>query len=125
MELAAAPCAAQRKEILHHFVILHHQSLSGDHWDVMLETDCDLRTWSIPPQSPSGASFICTATQLPAHRKHYLDYEGEVTGNRGTVFRIDTGTYEQRSPETFFIHGVHFIGTLTLENEIMKFVSEG
>ena len=110
--------------MLRRFVILHHQSPSGEHWDVMLETDSVLKTWSIPPQSSSGASFVCAAAQLSPHRKHYLDYEGEVSGNRGTVHRVDAGTYEQRLPETFFLSGTRFIGTLTLENEIMKFVSE-
>jgi len=105
------------------FVILHHQSPSGNHWDVMLETESTLSTWSIPPQCPSGMSFSCPATQLPTHRKHYLDYEGELTGNRGAVLRVDAGTYEQLSAETFQLHGKHFTGTLTLKNGTMRFES--
>jgi hypothetical protein len=114
----------KKRSILRRFVILHHQSPGEDHWDVMLETESDLRTWSIPPQCPSGSSFTCPASRLSPHRKHYLDYEGKISGNRGTVFRVDAGTYEQRSPEAFFLYGTHFIGTLTLDNEIMKFVRE-
>jgi len=108
---------------MNRFVLLHHQSPTDDHWDVMLETESELVTWSIPPQSPSGISFSCPATQLSAHRKHYLDYEGEVSGNRGRVSRIDTGTYEQAAPESFILHGTLFAGTLTLKNGNMTFES--
>jgi hypothetical protein len=103
-------------------VILLHQSPLGDHWDVMLETDTALTTWSIPPQSEIGESFVCSATRLPDHRKHYLDYEGEVTGNRGSVVRIETGIYEQQSPEQFVLYGTHFLGILTVQNDTMTFV---
>ena len=89
----------------------------------MLESDSALTTWSIPPQSPLGVSFACPVRRLPDHRKHYLDYEGEVNGNRGRIFRVDAGTYEQASPRTFMLHGTHFTGSLTLENEIMTFES--
>ena len=69
-----------------------------------------------------GASFACSATRLPDHRKHYLDYEGEISGNRGTVARIDAGTYEQLSPEVYVLHGANFSGTLTVEGGMMTFV---
>jgi hypothetical protein len=103
------------------FVILHHQSPMGEHWDVMLETDSALTTWSIPPQSATGLSFVCSATQLPEHRKHYLNYEGEITGNRGTVTQIDAGVYEQLTPKVFFLYGTSFTGKLTVENGEMMF----
>jgi len=106
---------------MYRFVILHHQTQTKDHWDVMLETDSALTTWSIPPQCLSGSSFVCQATPLPAHRKIYLDYEGEVAGNRGTVSRIDTGNYEPESFNTFLLHGKRFLGKLTLENDKMRF----
>ena len=28
------------------------------------------------------------------HRKAYLDYEGPISGNRGSVFRVDRGDFE-------------------------------
>ena len=61
--------------------------------------------------------------RLPDHRKHYLDYEGEITDNRGTVFRIDNGTYLQLSHEIFILHGTKFSGRLTIENEKIMFES--
>jgi len=93
----------------------------SDHWDVMLETDSALRAWSIPPQCPDGSSFVCPATHLPDHRKHYLDYEGDVSDNRGTVSRIDAGAYEQLSPKMFVLYGINFSGKLTIEENTMIF----
>ena len=105
----------------HRFVILHHRTQTEDHWDVMLETDSTLKTWSIPPQCPTGSSFACPAKRLPNHRKHYLDYEGEITENRGTVARIDAGRYEQLSPEQFILYGTRFTGKLVVETDRMAF----
>lgn len=107
---------------MYRFVILRHQTSSDEHWDVMLESGAVLATWSIPPQLPIGSSFACTAMQLPNHRKCYLDYEGEIAGNRGTVARIDVGTYEQLSPETYILHGVFFSGKLAVNGDKMTFV---
>ena len=104
-----------------HFVILHHQSPTSVHWDVMLETDSSLTTWSIPPQCPSGTSFTCPVNRLPDHRKHYLDYEGEVSNNRGVVSRVDTGTYEQQALRQFFLFGTRFYGKLTIDDNTMTF----
>jgi len=104
-----------------HFVMLHHQSLAGEHWDIMLETDSALTTWSIPPQCLNGLPFVCPAIRLPDHRKHYLNYEGELTGNRGTVCQIDAGTYERLSPEMFMLRGTNFCGKLTVKDEMMTF----
>ena len=117
------------ENLLPRFVILHHLSPVGEHWDVMLEMDSALATWSIPPQHPAGNSFTCTATRLPDHRKDYLEYEGEISGNRGTVTRVSSGTYEQLSPEQFFLHSdpsspfasSPFSGVLTIAGDRMTF----
>ena len=109
---------------MYRFVILHHRTAANEHWDVMLETDTALTTWSIPPQLPIGASFVCESVRLPDHRKHYLDYEGEITDNRGTVSRIDTGTYEWLSQATFFFHGAVFTGTLAVDGDKMVFLGK-
>ena len=39
----------------------------------------------------SSRGSTCPARELPAHRRVYLDYEGEVSGGRGTVRRWDRG----------------------------------
>jgi ABC-type glutathione transport system ATPase component len=47
----------------------------------MLEDETALMTWSIPPQNRDGKTFEAEAKALPSHRKHYLDYEGEIIMN--------------------------------------------
>lgn len=72
------------------FVILQHDHPTL-HWDLMLETGGVLRTWRLAgPPSPGSA---VAAEPLGDHRILYLDYEGPVSGNRGTVRRWDAGTY--------------------------------
>ncbi len=57
----------------------------------MLEADGVLCTWALP--EPPMANRELDAEQLPDHRLDYLDYEGPVSGNRGTVQRWDRGTF--------------------------------
>ena len=73
------------------FVLLEHV-WNGVHWDLMLEHGEVLRTWAI--DSPIVAGQDLPARALPDHRRIYLEYEGEISGNRGHVRRVDTGTYQ-------------------------------
>jgi hypothetical protein len=57
----------------------------------MLESDGVLRTWAI--DEPVEAGRTLDARALADHRPAYLDYEGPVSGGRGTVARVDGGTY--------------------------------
>jgi len=78
----------------------------------MLEVDGHLRTWALsdlPKQAelPKKTNLLeeagtegelvaeteIDAEQLADHRIAYLDYEGEISGGRGTVTRWDRGTY--------------------------------
>ena len=74
------------------FVILEHDH-PALHWDLMLERGGALQTWRLarPPLRPHAAIL---AAALPDHRLAYLDYEGPVSGDRGTVTRWDRGEYE-------------------------------
>jgi DNA polymerase ligase (LigD)-like protein len=72
------------------FVLLEH-NWNGVHWDFMLEAGEALRTWAI--DAPIVAGRDLPARALGNHRKSYLDYEGEISGNRGKVRRLDAGTY--------------------------------
>ena len=74
------------------FVILEHDGPRGMHWDLLLETGPALTTWALA-QSPDTPGPI-DAESLADHRIEYLDYEGPVSGDRGTVRRWDAGTYE-------------------------------
>jgi hypothetical protein len=73
------------------FVILEHDHPSL-HWDLMLEMGTVLRTWRLSAP-PSGGGTIAVEP-LGDHRAIYLDYEGPVSGNRGTVRRWDAGSYD-------------------------------
>lgn len=64
------------------------------HWDFLLEEDDHCRTWRLLQSLDSAPGEIGGATALDAHRKMYLDYEGPVSGQRGTVTRWDAGTFE-------------------------------
>jgi hypothetical protein len=80
------------------FVILEHDH-PVLHWDLMLEADGILRTWRLA-QSPLPSSGVIEATPLSDHRLMYLDYEGPVGGDRGTVKRWDVGDYEMLAEST-------------------------
>ena len=57
----------------------------------MLEKEAALRTWRLL-KAPGGPG-VMTAEPLAEHRLAYLDYEGPVSGNRGTVQAFDRGEY--------------------------------
>lgn len=73
------------------FVILHHDSPRGEHFDLMLEHDHVLKTWTLPRLPEPGVEMECEA--LADHRLAYLDYEGSISGDRGGVTRWDHGKY--------------------------------
>jgi hypothetical protein len=76
------------------FVILHHRLDDGEHWDLMLEHGEVLLTWQLLREPVDAASLPIPARRIGDHRKAYLEYEGPVSGGRGTVRRVDAGTLE-------------------------------
>lgn len=77
------------------FVVLEHVR-NGVHWDFFLDVDPDalLKCWAI--DAPPRPGVDLPARALPDHRRLYLDYEGPVSGGRGTVRRWDEGRYVAR-----------------------------
>ena len=75
------------------YVVLEHRR-DGVHWDFMLEVEPGgaLRTWAV--DAPPAPGLTLPARALADHRAAYLDYEGEVSGGRGRVRRVDRGAYE-------------------------------
>lgn len=73
------------------FTVLDHD-FPARHWDFLLEAGDLLRAWRLLAEP--GQGYTVQAVQLPDHRFVYLDYEGPVSGDRGTVVRWDTGTFE-------------------------------
>src|SRR5688572_30013766 len=72
------------------FVLLEHDHPIL-HWDLMLESGDSLRTWRLARAPERGGDIEAIA--LPDHRLAYLEYEGPVSGGRGSVSRWDRGTY--------------------------------
>ena len=79
------------------FVILDHDFPSR-HWDFLLETGAQLRGWRLWAEPALGRDIPAEPT--PDHRPVYLTYEGDVSGDRGTVIRWDAGTFDWRRDET-------------------------
>ena len=81
----------------------------------MLETGRVLQTWRLPAPPPVDAS---QAAAIGDHRLMYLDYEGPVSGNRGTVKRWDAGEYESLECKASLwkvrLNGARWRGVVTL-----------
>jgi len=77
------------------YVILEHSVNGEKHFDLMLEVPGQekLRTLQLQARLDKTGD-TCEFKELEPHRRDYLEYEGEVSGNRGTVKRIERGSYE-------------------------------
>ncbi len=77
------------------FVLLFHQYEPGDeradHWDLMLEHEGQLLTWALSEQPAPGKNIVAKA--LDDHRIEYLELEGKISRNRGSVSRVTSGVY--------------------------------
>ena len=77
------------------FVLLEHDH-PHLHWDFLLEEGEVLRGWRLAEEPMAGKPIV--ATSQVDQRVLYLDYEGPVSGNRGTVMRWDFGEYRLEPP---------------------------
>ena len=101
------------------FVILRHEPGPGSdgpsHWDLMFEVGGTLRTWSSEQLPSEVASPACA---LADHRIEYLQYEGPISRQRGSVSRWDEGRYEvlEASPQRWIVqlHGLRLSGRMEL-----------
>jgi DNA polymerase ligase (LigD)-like protein len=97
------------------FVLLYHDCPPNyerkSHWDFMLESGDVLRTWALerlprdwqtahsktsavhPNCLSLAVDNAVAATHLGDHRRDYLELEGPLSGDRGTVVRVAAGTY--------------------------------
>lgn len=111
-EVIPEPAAVPR------FVLLWHELETGDgadgagqgspvqgatsHWDLMLEQQASLTTFrlqDLPEYRPNGPLQFVPAKRIADHRPVYLDYEGEISGNRGSVRKIASGIYSAQKIE--------------------------
>jgi hypothetical protein len=98
----------------------------------MLETGETLRTWAIPvlpndwakAGTRSGYAEISQSNTVAVqnigdHRLAYLDYEGPVSGDRGSVRRLDMGVFTTRHESAerweITVEGQFLHGEITLQ----------
>jgi hypothetical protein len=99
------------------FVILEHD-WPTPHWDFLLEAGRVLRAWRLLAEPASD--LVVPAEANFDHRLEFLDYEGPVSNNRGTVRRWDTGTFDWivDEPERVVVelHGAKLTGRWMLDS---------
>ncbi|HMP04137.1 MAG TPA: DNA polymerase ligase N-terminal domain-containing protein [Gemmatales bacterium] len=97
------------------FVILAHD-WPTPHYDFLLEAEGCLKAWRLAtPPLPHTDQHVEAGSD---HRLVYLDYEGPVSGGRGTVTRWDHGTYTGQlapPPLTLQLAGARLRGLVRLE----------
>ena len=108
------------------YVLLEHDH-PVLHWDFMLERGDVLRTWRL--DAIPDASAAIGARSLPDHRLAYLDYEGPVSGDRGSVCRVDRGTYdvvrEQHDLLEVDVQGGRLQGRATISGDRFQWIPRG
>ncbi|MDA7906860.1 hypothetical protein N9B43_08140 [Mariniblastus sp.] len=87
-----------------------------DHWDLMLEVDNTLWTWHLEELPAPDKPVL--GERIPDHRTHYLDYEGLVSNNRGTVNRVRSGQYR------WIRSSANQVAVLNFENESWNLLLE-
>jgi len=77
------------------FVVHAHTGHGPTHYDLMLQAESALATWQLPcrPDELCPNESVA-ARKLADHRAAYLTYEGPVGAGRGSVARVDWGTYD-------------------------------
>jgi hypothetical protein len=99
------------------YVILEHD-WPVLHWDLLLQAGPVLKAWRLLAEPGPGRSV--PAESNFDHRLFYLDHQGPLTGDRGSVTRWDAGTYEGELTDeggTFQLCGCRLTGRADLNRE--------
>jgi hypothetical protein len=100
------------------FVILTHD-WPAPHWDFLVEAGGALRAWRLLAE-PAPETDIIAEPNFD-HRLLYLDYEGPISGNRGSVARWDRGECEWLADETerveIELRGAKLAGRVVIRRE--------
>jgi hypothetical protein len=104
------------------YVILAHDHPIV-HWDLMLERDGVLRTWRLSGWPTTTGEIVADA--LGDHRLAYLDYEGPVSGGRGSVTRWDAGEFEWLAADgnavRVRVYGKKLMGEIAIEGSVCRY----
>jgi hypothetical protein len=73
------------------YAVLRHEGVDQPHFDLLFETSPGsmLQTWRLPAWP---LVQVEEATRIRDHRPAFLAYQGQLTGDRGHVMRVDEGT---------------------------------
>jgi hypothetical protein len=104
------------------YVILAHD-WPAPHWDFLLEAGGVLRAWRLSAEPVAGRAIPAEANF--DHRLLYLDYEGPLSGGRGSVTRWDAGVFEwiEDGPERVVVElsGGKLSGRVELAGSALSF----
>ncbi len=85
--------------------ILRHELPDGSsHFDWLIERTLDeprVLAFRLEINPLTTATWPIAGRQLPDHRRLYLDYEGPISGDRGTVARIANGNLRSIEHQTW------------------------
>ena len=104
------------------FAVLKHVRQTDIHWDLLLQLPDRplLATWQIrvDPAAWKRQLHAIPAIAISDHRLIYLDFQGEISGDRGHVTHTDGGLFKLlRAEENFisgYLQGRNLNGLLTL-----------
>ena len=103
------------------FVILAHD-WPFPHWDFLAERNGVLRAWRLLTE-PKPGTDVASEPNFD-HRLLYLDYEGPLSGNRGSVARWDAGTCEwlRADPECaeLVLYGRKLAGRVVIRDGVFR-----
>ena len=73
------------------YAVLRHEGVDHPHFDLLFETAAGsmLKTWRLQTWPIRD---VQEAQPIRDHRPAFLSYQGELTGDRGRVLRVDEGT---------------------------------
>jgi hypothetical protein len=105
------------------FAILEHDWPTL-HWDFFLEAGTALRSWRLLEEPGQGKEVPSEKNSV--HRLLYLDYEGPVSGGRGSVRRWDAGTFDWITDDegrtVVQLHGKRLTGECLIESSRCRFL---
>ncbi|WP_345325811.1 hypothetical protein [Novipirellula rosea] len=70
------------------------------HYDWMFEVDGVLKTWATEPLETFQEGISTKVEKLADHRVHYLDFQGDIGGDRGEVRQVITGHFRMVEIDT-------------------------
>ena len=106
------------------FAVLTHD-WPTPHFDLLLEDGDACETYRLlgDPASADPAGDRLPVEPLARHRKHYLAYEGSVSGGRGSVTRWDSGTY-RRDGGAMLFEGTRLRGRYAIRDGVFSSAAE-